>query len=44
MRDVNGAGRVRVVAYPYLIRWINICFVLILISVGIHYVGTRIIF
>jgi len=34
IRDVNGAGRVRVVAFPYLTRWINICPVLVPISVG----------
>ena len=33
-RDVNGAGRVRVVALPYPTRWINICPVPIPISVG----------
>jgi len=33
-RDVNGAGRVRVVALPYPTRWINIYPVPVSISVG----------
>jgi len=33
IRDVNGAGRVRVVAPPYPTRWINIYPVLVPISV-----------
>ena len=32
--DVNKAGRIRVVAPPYPICWINICPILVLISVG----------
>ena len=34
IRDVNGAGRVRVVVPPYPTRWINICLVPVSISVG----------
>jgi len=45
VRDVNGAGKVRVVAPPYNIRWINIRPVPVLISVGYPlYAGTHLFF
>jgi len=34
-RDVNGVGMVRVIAPPYLTRWINICSILVLRSVQV---------
>ena len=43
-RDVNGAGRVRVVAPPYPTRWINIRPVPIPISVGYLLCGYPFIF
>ena len=43
-RDVNRANRVRVVASPYPIRWINICPVFIPISVGYPLCGIRLFF
>jgi len=43
-RDVNGTGRVRVVASPYPTHRINIHHVPVSYSSGIRYAGTRLFF